>query len=328
MSKGNFLPTIDTLTALQNRYSLNDWALFSLIKSLTDNVYDDNHINEKIFTQCFLLCQLQYKARVGHIEDNLVLLLPFAQEIYQKSYISDKGVDYYIFSYQNIASYQEDVSTFSKDFSASDKVIDLSIKKPMSIGGQTSYKSVKLNKWQSIIGSDSPIFINEPSVLVSLEYPQTDLSLYYSSVVNNVTSKSVIQSIKIYFIKNKMDKLGALSFLLDLVQNGFDYKTDMEMFGRSKSLFVEESLYYGANNCKDRVVLFSWLIKNTINWNVIWLGYQGHISCAVEIPEDVNGDFIMHNGKKYVICDPTYIGAPIGEAMPKYKDIQPAIIDI
>ena len=28
------------------------------------------------------------------------------------------------------------------------------------------------------------------------------------------------------------------------------------------------------------------------------------------------GDYINLNGKKYTICDPTYIGAPIGATMP------------
>jgi hypothetical protein len=31
----------------------------------------------------------------------------------------------------------------------------------------------------------------------------------------------------------------------------------------------------------------------------------------------VEGDYINLNGKRYTICDPTYIGAPIGVTMPE-----------
>jgi hypothetical protein len=36
---------------------------------------------------------------------------------------------------------------------------------------------------------------------------------------------------------------------------------------------------------------------------------------AVGFTEDVKGDYILLQGKKYVVCDPTYIGAPVGVTM-------------
>ena len=44
--------------------------------------------------------------------------------------------------------------------------------------------------------------------------------------------------------------------------------------------------------------------------------YPGHLASAVNFTEDVKGDYIQINGKKFVICDPTYIGAPVGMSMP------------
>ena len=31
---------------------------------------------------------------------------------------------------------------------------------------------------------------------------------------------------------------------------------------------------------------------------------------------DVNGDYLTVGDEKYVVCDPTYIGAPVGRTMP------------
>ena len=45
--------------------------------------------------------------------------------------------------------------------------------------------------------------------------------------------------------------------------------------------------------------------------------YPGHLAMAVKFTENVKGDYIMLGNEKYVICDPTYIGASVGMTMPK-----------
>ena len=45
--------------------------------------------------------------------------------------------------------------------------------------------------------------------------------------------------------------------------------------------------------------------------------HPGHLATAVGFNEDVAGDYLMVNGKKYVVCDPTYINARVGMTMPK-----------
>ena len=40
-----------------------------------------------------------------------------------------------------------------------------------------------------------------------------------------------------------------------------------------------------------------------------------------------SGDYVvLDDGSKYLICDPTYIGAPIGACMDQYKQVAPEII--
>ena len=60
---------------------------------------------------------------------------------------------------------------------------------------------------------------------------------------------------------------------------------------------------------------------------VIGLDYPGHVATAVNLKYK-NGDLITFNGKNYLICDPTYINAPLGNAMPKFKHEKPKIIEI
>ena len=35
---------------------------------------------------------------------------------------------------------------------------------------------------------------------------------------------------------------------------------------------------------------------------------------------------VLADGSRYVICDPTYIGAPVGRCMDSYKNVSPDVI--
>ena len=60
--------------------------------------------------------------------------------------------------------------------------------------------------------------------------------------------------------------------------------------------------------------------------DVVLLDYPEHLSTAVCFTEDVEGDYLVLNGKKYIACDPTYIGANIGMSMPIMRKYNPAVV--
>ena len=61
---------------------------------------------------------------------------------------------------------------------------------------------------------------------------------------------------------------------------------------------------------------------------MILLNYPGHLATAVRFDNDVAGDYMVIDGKRYVVCDPTYIGSHVGEAMPSCKKERATIIRI
>lgn len=329
MSESSFLPTVDAISAIKNEFFLSDWATYMLVKKLTEAVYNDKLINERVATQMFIMCQLKYKVRVGAAGEDLVMLLPFKEQIYQVSYITDNNLDLFIFGYKKMNS-QTPLYTFTKDFSISENIISLTISQPMKIGGDSEYKSVEQPLWSNILGENFKVPVNEPYISLAYDYPQSDLLIYHHSAVNTQTAKAIIRAVKFKIIKEGLgdNEEKAVAFILNLVQNGFDYKTDYEMFGRSKPLFIEESFYYGSNNCKDRVLIFSWLVKNTLGLNTVMFGYPNHVACGVKFTQPVTGDSFVYNGDKFVMCDPTFINAPIGATMPKYKGMEPVVIEL
>lgn len=132
LSESDFMPTVEALEAMRKEHSLSDWALYTTIKKMTDAVYIEEYVNEKVMTQMFLLSQLQYKARVGSSGGQMILLLPFTAPIYQVAYITDGDEDFYIYSYSRLNS-QDPLYTFSDDFSAADKKLDLVIDRQLIV---------------------------------------------------------------------------------------------------------------------------------------------------------------------------------------------------
>ena len=151
------------------------------------------------------------------------------------------------------------------------------------------------------------------------DYPINSQWRYYS-----ITSLSEAAKQEIYPILQQqtegLDKLQAANVLLNFVQTAFEYKTDDEQFGYERPLFGDETLYYLYCDCEDRSILFSIFIRDLLGLDVVLLNYPNHLATAVKFEQDVYGDHIILDGEKYVLCDPTYIGAKVGNAMPNCRN--------
>lgn len=118
---------------------------------------------------------------------------------------------------------------------------------------------------------------------------------------------------------SKLRHLSRSISVSELLQTAFEYKTDEEQFGGKRSLFADESLYYPYCDCEDRSILLSILVRDLVGLDVVLLQFPGHLATAVKFNEEVEGDWLDLEDGRYVVCDPTYIGAPVGMAMPEGK---------
>lgn len=57
-------------------------------------------------------------------------------------------------------------------------------------------------------------------------------------------------------------------------------------------------------------------MRDLLGLDVALVYYPGHLATAVCFTEDVAGDSMMIDGRNFTVCDPTYIGAPVGSQMP------------
>ena len=97
----------------------------------------------------------------------------------------------------------------------------------------------------------------------------------------------------------------------------FLYRYDEDVWGCDRAFFGEETLFYPYCDCEDRSILLSHLVRDLVGLDVVLVYYPGHLAMAVNFTEDIpaNCDYITLDGRKFVICDPTFIGARVGETM-------------
>ncbi len=159
------------------------------------------------------------------------------------------------------------------------------------------------------------------------DYPLTDAwNIYAEASLSALVKKQLYPILQKAIAGNS--KAAAANMLIDWVQTAFDYRTDDEQFGQERPLFADETLYYPYSDCEDRAILYAILIRDLLGLDVVLLHYPEHLATAVCFGDDTPGDHLMIDGRKYIVCDPTYIGATIGETMPQYKQTRASVVRI
>jgi hypothetical protein len=309
---------LSSLETVSREMQINGWGYFQLIKITAGKIYPDSQNASNLLTW-FLMTKAGYKIRVAYYGNEVFLMIPTSNTLYGLSYSPFNGLNYYL-----LGKVVPKISSYDVDFPDATKIIDMNFYCPLHIGNLIATQPIKFT--YNNTPYKIPLTYNLNSIEFYKDYPLTDIKVSFDATVSSIFQKSVIEQIK-PLVANKNEK-DAVGFLLNLVQSGFNYKTDEEQFGHEKFNFPEENLYYPFNDCNDRAVLFAYLVERLVGLSVIGLEYPGHIATAVHFTEDVPGDFISWKGLKYVIADPTFINAPVGLTMPKYANTKADIVEV
>lgn len=115
-----------------------------------------------------------------------------------------------------------------------------------------------------------------------------------------------------------------IAWLLDLVQQVFIHKPDVEVHKTEVYYFPEETAFYPYADCEDLSVFLSWLICRYVTSEVLVLYYPTHVAIAVECFE--GREVFKFRNKEYLICDPSYRGAVPGKIIPACASLKPVIV--
>ncbi|MFP4663078.1 MAG: hypothetical protein ACLFM1_01500 [Bacteroidales bacterium] len=313
LSKTGYYPLLESLVETHDKYNLNDWAYMKLCEKLASVIAVTER--EKTLLQWFLLIKSGYKAKIAYHDDIIGLMIPSKQKIFELPYYSFNGDDYYITNPE-----LRSVKTYTADYPGADDIFDLTMYQPPTLPLDIKTSNIDNNRKKIKIA-----YNNNLRELYD-DFPQSEIKLFFNSGLSPLTRESLIDHFE-PLLKNKTDRARA-GILLDFVQQNFDYQTDQEQFGYEKFFFADEVFMYPYADCEDRSVLFAWLIREFTSLDIIGLDYPGHISTAVAFDSNTKGHHFEHKGKTWTICDPSYIGAPVGACMPQYENSKFTIIDM
>lgn len=316
LCRSNYKPLIANCQQAQKDFRLNDWGVFLFVKTAAEALCNDE--NSCIVMQQFLLNELGYRAKMARRGDRNQLLLFVATDcmVYGHPYFTKEGLNYY-----NING--TEACTFYMCNQDSKKA-----KTPvaMRLNNVPALNSGVVSRQRTNKAGNVSVSVNVSKSLMDFyaSMPQCDYGVYAKAPVVGSLAQEVLGTLR-PLVQGKSE-VDAANLLLNFVQTGFKYATDEEQFGFEKPFFVEELFYYPACDCEDRSVLFGWLVRELLGLDVVYLDYPNHIATAVQFKGDVKGDFLTVDGKRYTVCDPTYIGASIGMTMPNLRSAGVSIL--
>lgn len=304
-------------------YHLNDWLTYVLVRKYSDAIYA-NDANSSLVLSHYILVNVGYNVRLGKNSNNRILLLvPFKQNIYERPFLKIDGVRYYIFFEDTSRITNNSIgAVYTCDLPQDayiGKSLNLVLENPtFPSNGYTEYN--KSYRSMTLKGR-----IPNIAIQIGKDYLQTDVPVYASSSLSEEFRKDLLTQVSSQI--QGLSEYDAVGKILDFIQHAFNYKTDWDQFGYEKSFYVEENFYYSANDCEDRAVLLAFLVRNLLHLDVHLLYYPGHEATAIRFSDQsIKGDgYVYQDGSKYIICDPTYIGAGVGQCMPEYENVKPKV---
>ena len=308
---------------LRSSKKLCDWAYLMLLKSFAD-AYCGAGSNEAILLMSFVYSQSGYKIRLGQYNGKLEMLYASQHNVYGVPYFECDGDKFYAMSKLS-GSIKINAARYPKEQSLSLWVNNEPQVEYQSTPSRTlaSKRYPEMSVQVSVNKNLLPFFNSYPTSEVGGNF-MTRWAMYANTPLCKEAQNELYPQLRSRI--SGMSQLDAAERLLNWVQTAFVYEYDDKVWGGDRAFFPDETLYYPYCDCEDRSILFTRLVRDLLGLRCILIYYPGHLASAVNFTESVNGDYISVNGGRYVVCDPTYIGASVGHTMPDMDNNKAKII--
>lgn len=318
--------TLGDCIDLREDMKLCDWAYLEMLITLSTSFYGQE-CNEATLLAGYLYCMSGYQMRFAYNNKKNIELLFSSDQI-----ITDlKGASLYVNGYQNFYSLNPDFNVsefhvcnyaFPNEKSMSLIVTDL----PM-FDEKIEKKNIKLHSYS--MNLDYSVNKNLIDFFDTYPTPNTEGDIYskwtyYAKTPLSNTAKELLYPALKQAIEGKSE-YAAVNIIIDWIET-YEYEYDEKVWGYDRALFPDETLFYPYCDCEDRSILFTRIISDLLGLKTALIYYPGHLAAAVKFNGDVQGDYIMHNGEKYTVCDPTIRFWKAGRTMSKMNNAQATLI--
>lgn len=299
--------------AIRGDRDLCDWAYFKMTEKVAETLYGTR--NEQAVFHAWLLFQSGFSIRLGRENGNIHLLPGTNSLLFGKPYWKLDGCYYTMLDNDNISSLYLMKAQFPGTSPIRTRMhANNAFEKSITSGRILNSKKYPSANVRVSCDKNSLNFLQDIPISAIEGTDETDYLMYAGMPLSDKAGHDLLTML--FAQVNGKTESEAANILLNFVQTAFEYKTDGEVWGRERPFFPEETLYYPYSDCEDRAILFCNLVQEILRLDVAFVSYPGHLAAAVHFNDDIPGDYFVVNGKRYLVCDPTYINAPIGWTMP------------
>lgn len=309
------------LKDLSDKMNLNDYLIFRLTESYVNRKFPKADASSRFSLVHYLLANMGYDVRIAVTTSGRpLLLLPFKERVYARTYMNIDGERYYAFTAD-----EDDMNSMAGEGIMTCKLpsdIERGDKFELKLSGLNIPEKPKSFKFEygplSLTGE-----VNENLMPILYHYPQMPVEDFALSEISPDLRKKLVAQVKNQLAGVEGDE--KVETLLKFMHNVFEYATDEDNHGFEKPYFLEETLYYPKNDCEDRAIFYTWLLWNALDREAQLITFPGHESATVVLDNPVDGTSYNYDGKNYYVSDPTYIGSRTGMVMPNYRGLRPEI---
>ena len=313
--------TVADLLDIRSGKKLCDWAYLQVLRDFSVAYLGEG--DSSTFLSAFLLSQSGYKMRLGVDGNSLCFLYGTDYLLYEKAYFDIDGTYYFIYGDDERTIMIADIPY------PEESGLSLIISGIQDLGGERSKDRVFSSDRYSVSAGCS---VNLEQMKFFNTYPSSQIggnfltkwAIYAKTPLDDVVKEQLYPGLK-EKIEGKGD-VEAANILLDFVQTSLKYDYDTNVWGRERTFFAEETLYYPYCDCEDRSILYSHLIRDLLGLDVVLVYYPGHLATAVNFHDGPAGDYLQLPEGNFTICDPTFIGAPVGNTMPSMDNNEAKVI--
>lgn len=319
MSGSKYETTIRAINAARRELKLDDWGYVMLWRDVVRALQPERKTEQNLLLWYFLV-KSGYDMRLGYYDADVFLFAAIKQPVYATKYTKVNNQTYYAALTADHGNGIRAFYSYKSDYPIKLNALDIKT----AFTGFT--KTASAQRTLAFDYKGKTIKFTVPYDRRLVEYmdtiPQSEFEMYFDTDGSSLLRQGLLPELKKYTAT--MGEEEAVNFLLAFVQKAFAYKTDDEQFGHERYFFVEESLYFPYNDCEDRAVLFAWLVHELLGIKAVGVLYPGHMTTALALKQ-VSANFftVDFHGNRFVIADPTYIGASVGMAMPSYAKFKP-----
>ncbi|MFC4212635.1 hypothetical protein ACFOWA_15675 [Pedobacter lithocola] len=329
ISKGNYQPIVSALMSYKEKYKLNDWIYYQLIRKTAEEISPkaENYSRYTLY-KWFLLNKCGYDARLAVGNGQIIFYVRNDENISDIPFFMINDKKYMCLNYHDYGKLFKQADTYKpvdillpeakNSFSYKvTRMPDFNPDRYVEKAVDFSYKQKTYHFKLKVSNDVKAIFAN---------YPGVDFETYFNIPLSRETYSSLIPMLKAN-LKGMEQKKG-VDYLMRFTRYAFLYENDEDNFGKEKRLSPEETLLTKYSDCDDRAALFFYLVKEIYNLPMVAILYPTHLTMAVSFDKPVKGDYLLYNGRKYAFCEPTpqATDLKIGQLSAQLKNVNYTIV--